>query len=303
MKAIRIHERIGIEGLVYEEVPAPTAVTGEVIVRVRAAGFTPGELEWPSMWIDRSGRDRAPSIPGHELAGVVTELAYGTTGLAVGDRVFGMTDWFRDGALAEYVAVQARHVARLPDAVSDIQGAALPLSGSTAWQGLFDHGALRAGQTVLIHGAGGGVGAFAVQLARNAGARVIGTGRAGVGALVRELGAESFIDVERDRFEEVGPVDLVFDTVGGELLDRSAAVVAPGGALVTIAAPPRVTPAAARSVFFILEPDRAQLTELAAQVAAGTLLAQVGATFALADTRKAFYAKNGVPGKVVLTVD
>ncbi len=146
-------------------------------MRVHAAGFTRGELDWPGTWSDRAGRDRTPSVPGHEVSGVVAELGYGTTGLTVGQRVFGLTDWARNGSLAEYVAVEARNLAPLPADVDHTVAAALPISGLTAWQGLFDHARITTGQTVLIHGAAGAVGSIAVQLALEVGARVVGTGR------------------------------------------------------------------------------------------------------------------------------
>ena len=160
------------------DIPHPHAAENDVIVRVYAAGFTPGELDWPGTWTDRAGRDRTPSVPGHELSGVVSELGYGTTGLTVGQRVFGLADWTRDGALAEYTAVEARNLAPLPADIDYAVAAAVPISGLTAWQGLFDHAGLKTGQTVLIHGAAGGVGSMAVQLAHELGSRVIGTGRA-----------------------------------------------------------------------------------------------------------------------------
>jgi NADPH:quinone reductase-like Zn-dependent oxidoreductase len=178
MQAITVRDRAaGVGGLSLTESPYPYAAGGDVIVRVHAAGFTPGELDWPTTWSDRTGRDRTPSVPGHDLSGVVVELGFGTTSLTVGQRVFGLTDWTRDGSLAEYVAAEARNLAPLPGDVHHTVAAALPISGLTAWQGLFDHGRLAAGQTVLIHGAAGGVGSIAVQLAREVGARVIGTGR------------------------------------------------------------------------------------------------------------------------------
>src|SRR6201993_3594278 len=179
MRAITIRDRdAGVGGLTLIDMPYPRAAENDVIVRVHAAGFTPGELDWPGTWSDRAGRDRTPSIPGHELSGAVVELGYGTTGLTVGQRVFGLTDWARNGSLAEYAAVEARNLAPLAADIDHTLAAALPISGLTAWQGLFDHARLAAGQTVLIHGAAGGVGSIAVQLAREAGARVIGTGRA-----------------------------------------------------------------------------------------------------------------------------
>jgi hypothetical protein len=171
MQAITIRDRAaGVGALSLTEMPYPRAAQNDVIVRVHAAGFTRGELDWPGTWTDRAGHDRAPSVPGHELSGVVAELGYGTTGLTVGQRVFGLTAWTRNGSLAEYAAVEARNLAPLPPDVDHTVAAALPISGLTAWQGLFDHGRLTTGQTVLIHGAAGGVGSIAVQLAREAGA-------------------------------------------------------------------------------------------------------------------------------------
>jgi NADPH:quinone reductase-like Zn-dependent oxidoreductase len=301
MKAIRIHQRAGVEGLVYEDAPDPHPNEGDVVVQVHAAAFTPGELEWPGTWADRAGRDRIPSIPGHEVAGVVTAVGYGTPGFTVGDRVFGLTDWRRDGTAAEYVAVEARNLAPLPDAIDYVQAAALPLAGLTVWQALFDHGGLTAGQTVLIHGAGGGVGTLAIQLARIAGAHVIATGRERVRDLTLELGAERFIDLDRERFEDaVDKVDLVFDTIGGDILARSARIVKPGGALVTISAPAPVQPDGARAVFFIVEPDRRQLVELARLVESGSLRSYIGAVYPLVEAAAAFQAKSGTAGKIVL---
>src|SRR3954468_10454419 len=178
MKAIVVaDEAAGTAGMTLVERPEPPAAINDVIVEVHASGFVPTETEWPSTWTDRRDRDRAPAIIGHELAGVVTSLGYGTTGLSLGQRVLGITDWHRDGTLAEYVAVEARNLAPLPGNVDFTTGASLPISGLTAWQGLFQHGRLRAGQTVLAHGAAGAVGTMVTQLAREAGAFVIGTGR------------------------------------------------------------------------------------------------------------------------------
>src|ERR1700742_1351653 len=178
MRAITVSDRdAGVAGMSLTDLPYPEPAENEVVVRVHAAGFTPGELEWPHTWTDRAGRDRTPSVPGHELSGVVVELGYGTTGLSIGQRVFGLVDWARNGSLAEYTAVETRNLAPLPIDIDHTVAAALPISGLSAWQGLFDHGHLNAGQTVLINGAAGGVGSIAVQLAREVGARVIGTGR------------------------------------------------------------------------------------------------------------------------------
>src|SRR6187399_1169599 len=179
MKAIVVTEQAaGTAGMKLAERPEPQAAINDVVVQVHASGFTWDELSWPSTWVDRLGRDRTPSIPGHEVAGVVTALGYGTRSLSVGQRVFGLTDWTRDGTLAEYVAVEARNLAPLPGDVDFTVGASLPISGLTAWQGLFVHGRVQAGQSVLVHGAAGGVGSMVTQLAREAGAHIIGTGRA-----------------------------------------------------------------------------------------------------------------------------
>src|SRR3954454_12777060 len=207
----------GVGGLSLTELPYPQAAVNDVIVRVHAAGFTPGELDWPTSWADRAGRDRTPSVPGHEMSGVVAELGYGTVGLTVGQRVFGTLDWARDGSLAEYAAVEARNLAPLPADIDHVTAASLPISGLTAWQGLFDHGRLTTGQTVLIHGAVGAVGSIAVQLAREVGARVIGTGRAAHRDTALGFGVDVFLDPQTDHLEDAGEVDVVFDVVGGEI--------------------------------------------------------------------------------------
>src|SRR6187399_3761728 len=204
MKAIVVTEQAaGTAGMKLAERPEPQAAINDVVVQVHASGFTWDELSWPSTWVDRLGRDRTPSIPGHELAGVVTALSYGTRGLSVGQRVFGLTDWTRDGTLAEYTAVEARNLAPLPGDVEFTVGASLPISGLTAWQGLFIHGRLRSGQRVLAHGAVGAVGAMVTQLASEAGAFVIGTGRAADREKALDLGAQEFVDLENDVLDDV----------------------------------------------------------------------------------------------------
>ncbi|MFI0899195.1 NADP-dependent oxidoreductase [Streptomyces sp. NPDC020983] len=303
MQAITVQDRdAGTAGLTLSEVPYPHAAENDVVVRVHAAGFTRGELSWPATWTDRAGRDRTPSVPGHELSGVVAELGYGTTGLTVGQRVFGMADWARDGSLAEYTAVEARNLAPLPAGVDHVAAAALPISGLTAWQALFDHGRLAAGQTVMVHGAAGSVGSIAVQLAREAGARVVATGRARDRDTALRLGAETFVDLENDRLEDAGQVDVVLDVIGGEILDRSAALVRAGGTLVTIAAPPTVTPAHARAVFFVVEPDRTRLADLARRLADGSLTPAVGEVRTLAEAPEAL-GRRGHGRTIIRVVD
>jgi len=292
----------GNAGLSLSEMPHPRAAENDVIVRVHAAAFTPGELTWPGTWIDRAGRDRTPTIPGHEVSGVVTELGYGTTGLTIGQRVFGTTDWARNGTLAEYVAVEARDLAPLSAGIDHTIAAALPISGLTAWQGLFDHGRLSAGQTVLIHGAAGAVGTIAVQLAREVGARVIGSGRTAQRDAALDLHVDAFLDLERDSLEDAGQVDLVFDVIGGEILDRSAQLVRPGGTLVTIAEPPRVQPADARATFFVVEPDRQQLATLERRLRDGQLRPTIGAVLPLSEAISAFDPARRAPGKTIIRV-
>ena len=205
MKAIVVTDQAeGTAGMTLVERPEPQAAINDVVVQVHASGFVGTELTWPSTWTDRLDRDRTPTIPGHELAGVVTALGYGTTGLSVGQRVFGLTDWYRDGTLAEYVAVEARNLAPLPGDVDFTVGASLPISGLTAWQGLFVHGRLRAGQRVIAHGAAGAVGSMVTQLAREFGAYVIGTGRAADRQAALDFGANEFVDLDNEALEDVG---------------------------------------------------------------------------------------------------
>jgi NADPH:quinone reductase-like Zn-dependent oxidoreductase len=289
MQAIAVRDRdAGLAGLSLADLPYPHAAENDVIVRVHAAGFTRGELAWEGTWTDRGGRDRAPSVPGHEVSGVVAELGYGTTGLTVGQRVFGLADWTRNGALAEYVAIEARNLAPLPTGVDHAVAAGAVISGLTAWQALFDHAHLVAGQTVLIHGAAGGVGSIAVQLARQAGSRVIGTGRAADRDRALGLGVEEFVDLEADGLEDAGAVDVVLDVIGGDILRRSTVLVRAGGTLVTIAEPPTVQPENARAVFFVVEADRSQLAELAQRLRDGRLTSNVVAVRPLAEAPAAF---------------
>jgi NADPH:quinone reductase-like Zn-dependent oxidoreductase len=303
MKAIVVtDEAAGTAGMTLGERPEPDAAGNDVVVQVHASGFTPGELSWPSTWADRLGRDRTPAIPGHELAGVVSALGYGTTGLSVGQRVFGLADWNRDGTLAEYVAVEARNLAPLPGDVDFTVGASLPISGLTAWQGLFEHGRVQAGQSVLVHGAAGGVGSMVTQLAREAGAYVIGTGRAADRQTVLDFGAQEFVDLENDALEDVGGVDLVFDVFGGDIGKRSTGLVRAGGTLVTVAGPPEAHPADGRAVDFVVVPDRAQLSEIVRRVRDGRLRTILGNVATLDDAVAAFNPSERIKGKTIIRV-
>jgi NADPH:quinone reductase-like Zn-dependent oxidoreductase len=275
---------------------------GDVLVEVHASGFTPGELTWPGTWVDRLGRDRTPSIPGHEVAGVVRALGYGTRGLSVGQRVFGLAAWDRDGTLAESVAVEARNLAPLPGDVDFTIGASLPISGLTAWQGLFVHGRVEAGQSILVHGAAGGVGSMVTQLAHEAGAYVIGTGRAADRAAALDFGAQEFLDLDSEELDDVGAVDLVFDVIGGAIATRSAALIRPGGILVTIAGPPEARPKDGLTIDFVVEADRAQLGEIVARVRDGRLRTNIARVADLENAVAAFNPTERVKGKTIIRV-
>ncbi|GAA5169602.1 NADP-dependent oxidoreductase [Pseudonocardia eucalypti] len=303
MKAIVVtDEAEGTAGMTLAERPEPVAAGNDVVVEVHASGFTPGELTWPGTWTDRLGRDRTPSIPGHELAGVVSALGYGTAGLSVGQRVFGLTDWTRDGTLAEYAAVEARNLAPLPGDVEFTVGASLPISGLTAWQGLFVHGRVQVGQSVLVHGAAGGVGSMVTQLAREAGAYIIGTGRAADRPAALDFGAREFVDLENDALEDVGGVDLVFDVLGGDIQKRSASLIRAGGTLVTIAGPAEARPADGLAIDFVVEADRTQLSEIVRRVRDGRLRTNIGNVAALDDAVAAFNPTERIKGKTIIRV-
>jgi NADPH:quinone reductase-like Zn-dependent oxidoreductase len=303
MKALVVTDQAaGTGGMTMVERPEPRAAINDVVVQVHASGFVPTELTWPSTWTDRLGRVRTPAIPGHELAGVVTALGYGTTGLSVGQRVFGLADWYRDGTLAEYVAMEARNLAPLPGDVDFTVGASLPISGLTAWQALFEHGRLRAGQSVLAHGAAGAVGSMVTQLAREAGAYVIGTGRGADRQTVLDFGAKEFVDLENDVLEEVDRVDLVVDVIGGDIGKRSAGLVRAGGTLVSIVGPPEARPADGLAVDFVVESDRAQLSEIVRRVRDGRLRTNIGNVSTVDDAVAAFNPIKRIRGKTVIRV-
>src|SRR5256884_2113265 len=301
MKAIVVTEQAaGTAGMKLVERPEPQPAINDVVVQIHASGFVPTEMEWPSTWTDRRDRDRTPSIPGHELAGVVTALGWGTTGLSVGQRVFGLADWYRDGTVAEYVAIEARTLAPLRGAVDFTVGASLPISGLTAWQGLFQLGHLQAGQSVLAHGAAGAVGTMVTELAREAGAYVIGTGRAGDRQKVLDFGAQEFVDLENDALEDVGGVDLVFDVIGGDIQKRSAGLIRPRGTLVSVVGPPEARPTDGLAIDFVVEPDRAQLREIVQRVRDGRLRTNIGNVATLDDAVAALNPTERGNGKTII---
>jgi NADPH:quinone reductase-like Zn-dependent oxidoreductase len=306
MKAVRIHRHGGPDALIYEDVPVPALRPGDALVRVHAAAISPAEFTW-RIYETPDGRSRLPKIPSHEISGVVAAVAPGAEGVAVGDAVYALTDFLRDGGAAEYVAARAADLASKPRTVDYAAAATVPLSALTAWQALFDHAHLAPGQRVLVHGAAGGVGSFAVQLARWRGAHVVATASARDVEFVRGLGADAALDYAATPFEAVArDADVVLDTVGGTVTGRSWATLRPGGLLVTIVRqPPEWTAGRpARGLFFVVEPSRAQLDELARLIDAGTVRPVVDAVLPLAQAREAYdRGINGHPrGKLVLAV-
>lgn len=309
MRALHAYAKSDPSRLVLEDSPVPALGPEDVLVRVYASGVSPGELDWPGAWLHHDGTPRRPPIvPGHEVAGVVVAVGSATAGLGVGDEVFGYIDVRRDGADAEYVAVRADELAQKPATLTHIQAAAIPLSALTAWQALFDHGDLVPGQRVLVHGGAGGVGTFAVQLARWRGASVVATSSAHDADIVRELGAEEVIDYRTTRFEDsVADLDLVLDTVGGDTWERSWHVIRPGGRIVSIAVPrppDREDVDGRRAIWFVVRPDREQLMEIGGLTDAGLLRPIVSGVLPLARGGEV-YGRSGQrrgPGKAVLLV-
>ncbi|MCQ6956400.1 NADP-dependent oxidoreductase [Mucilaginibacter aquariorum] len=303
MKAIVVTDQdAGLAGMKLVELPEPVAAINDVIVQVYAASITGDELLWPSTWTDRADHDRTPSIPGHELAGVVTALGYGTTGLSVGQRVFGLQDWYRNGSLAEYVAIEARNLAPLPDEVDFNDGSALVMPGLTAWQALFDHGQLQAGQRVLVHGAAGIVGSMAVQFAREAGAYVIGTGRAAHREVALNFGANEFVDLDTDALENIGQVDLVFDVLGGDIAKRSLGVIRAGGKFVSITGWNEEQVNGVLNIDFVVEADRSQLNEIVQRFRDGRLKTNTGNIVSLDNAIATYNSTDRVKGKTIVRV-
>ncbi len=308
MKAVRIHEKGGPEVLVYEDAPNPALRPGDALVRVHASSITKDELTWAPTYETEQGEPRAPSIPGHEFSGVVAEVTSGVIQVKPGDEVYGLASFYRDGSAAEFIAVRADDLAPRPKTLDPIQAAAVPLAALTAWQALFSHAHLARGQRVLIHGGAGGVGSFALQMAKWAGAEVITTAAANNRDFVAQLGAQEVIDYAKTKFEdEVSDVDVVLDTIGGDTLERSYGVVREGGTLISIVDPVPTEKTSARKImglFFIVEPNRAQLEEIGRMIDAGRLRVFVDTVLPLDQARQAFEQglKGHSRGKMVLRV-
>lgn len=308
MKAVFLNTQGGFNELEHGEIPEPRAGSGEVLVQVHATAIMPTEFNWVPTFKTQDGKARSfPIVLCHEFSGVVAAVGEGVTGWKAGDAVYGMNDWYVNGALAEYCVAPAAALALKSATLKHTQAAAVPISTLTAWQGLFDHGELNAGQRVLIHGGAGGVGAFAVQLAHRHGAHVIATASARNLDFVRELGADEVIDYKAERFEELArDNDVVFDTVGGETLAHSWNVLRPGGRMVTIVGQNATeSDERTRAALFIVEPNQKQLEEIARLLDAGKIRSFVEAVFPLIQTRDAYERalRGGMRGKVVVQVD
>jgi len=307
MKVMRFNDSAETPALIAGESPIPRPQRGELLIRVMAAGVTPTELQWYPTTHTKEGGVRMGAIPGHELSGVIEEVGEGVAADQIGREVFGMNDWFSEGATAEYCITAPAAVGNKPERLSHAEAASVPIGALTAWQGLFDHAKLRSGESVLIHGGAGAVGVFAIQLAKRAGARVITTASARNAEFLRALGADEIIDYRSARFEEhVSGVDVVFDGVGGATLERSWPVLKPAGRMVTIATGSSgAEEARTKAAFFIVEPNQGQLTELAGLLDRGELRAVVDGIAPLAEASAVYLGRgertNG-RGKMVIAV-
>jgi len=306
MQAVRIAD--SSKGLVVidDRAPQPQPGRGEVLIRVAAAGIIPTELSWYPTTHTKTGEPRTGAVPAHEFSGVVAAAGEEVGDLEVGHGVFGMNDWYSEGALAEFCVAPLFSVAPKPGNLTYAEAASVPISALTAWQGLFDHAKLRRGESVLIHGGSGGVGVFAIQLARLFGVHVTTTASAANHDYVRHFGAEHVIDYHHSRFEDVvKDMDVVFDAVGGDTLARSWRVLKPGGRMVTIVSPeadsmdPRV-----QQAFFIVEPNQRQLVEIAHLLDAGKLRVAVDSVIPFARTPEIYAGtiQRQGRGKLVVSV-
>jgi NADPH:quinone reductase-like Zn-dependent oxidoreductase len=308
MKATYLKSKGGAETLVSGEIPLPNPKPGEVLIKVHATAITPTELQWLPTFNMSSGEPRAfPIVLSHEFSGVVESVGANASGVSIGDEVFGLNDWFANGAQAECCVVAAKAIAPKPKSLDHIESAVVPISALTAWQGLFEKAKLEHGQRILIHGAAGGVGIFAVQLALSRGAYVLATASSSNVDFVRSLGADEVIDYRTMRFEDVSrDVDVVFDTVGGETLERSWGVLKLGGKLVTVATQSegRSDPRS-REAFMLVRADGLQLAQIAQLIDAGKLQVFVARAFPLSQAREAYARaqQGGMRGKVALRID
>jgi NADPH:quinone reductase-like Zn-dependent oxidoreductase len=301
MKAMQVNNSTQGPPLIATEVPRPRPGELELLISVRAAGVTPTELLWYPTTHTQDGAPRKGAVPGHEFSGVIAELGKNANGFEVGQEIYGLNDWFADGASAEFCLTTPPSIASKPATLTHEAAATVPIGALTAWQGLLERAKIRPGERVLIHGAAGAVGIFAVQLARLHGAHVIGTASSANLELIAKLGADEVIDYRAARFEDrTQKVDVVFDGVGGETLARSWSLLKPGGRMVTI------VDQGSKDAFFIVEPNQNQLTEVARLLDAGDLKTYVGAVVPLADASSAYSGailKKRENGKVVIVIN
>ena len=300
MRVMQVNQSTQGPTLIAAELPQPQPAAGEVLIRVRAAGVTPTELGWYPTTHAKDGTPRNGAVPGHEFSGEIAALGENASGFEVGQQVYGLNDWFANGATAEFCVTQPSSIAPKPATLTHEEAATLPIGALTAWQGLLERTKIQRGERVLVHGAAGAVGIFAVQLARLHGARVIATASSGNLKLLAELGAAEVIDYKASRFEEqTQKVDVVFDGVGGETLDRSWGMLKPGGRLVTIVDQRN------KDAFFIVEPNQKQLVEVGKLLDTGRMKTFVGAVVPLVEASNAYsgaIAKTGTRGKVVVAI-
>jgi NADPH:quinone reductase-like Zn-dependent oxidoreductase len=299
MKVMEFTETLTLRAAT-RQVPEPKP--GELLIEVFAVGVTPTEKLWYPTTHYTDGTPRSNAVPGHEFSGTVAGLGAGVTSYAVGDAVFGFNDWFAEGATAQSSIAKPSTLSLKPTSLSHVEAAAAPIGVLTAWQGLHLHANLQKGDRILIHGGAGAVGLFAVQLAKRAGAHVIATASRSNFDLLKQIGVDEVIDYREGRFEGAGMFDVIFDTVGGETLDRSWSVLKDGGRLATIAADsesngdPRV-----KDAFFLVEQNGAQLAELARLFDSGELRSFVKAELQMEEADRAYNgAVVGHPGKIVI---
>jgi NADPH:quinone reductase-like Zn-dependent oxidoreductase len=293
--------------LVEVEKPEPVAGAGELLIYVRAAGVIPSEITWQPTTHTKDGGSRTNAVPGHEFSGVVAKVGEGVTGFSVGQEVYGMNDWYADGAMAEFCVTQPNFVAPKPASLSDDEAASVPISALTAWQGLVIRAKVQAGEKVLVLGGSGAVGIFAVQIAKLQGAHVIATASAAKAEIVGKLGADEVIDYKVAHFDDtVRDVDVVFDTVGGATLALAWDVLKPGGRLVTVSSSEESAERSHKgAAFFIVEPNQEQLIEVARLIDAGTLKVFVKAVVPLSDAAQAYDEKSRYQrglGKTVVAI-
>jgi NADPH:quinone reductase-like Zn-dependent oxidoreductase len=305
MRAAQLTDNENSPRLVVTDVATPTAAAGEILIQVHAAGVIQTELDWYPTSHKKDGTRRVHTIPGHEFSGVVAAIGQGATGFSVGDEVYGMNDWYVQGATAEYCIALPAGIARKPRMLSHVQAASVPISALTAWQGLFDRANLRCGERVLVHGGAGAVGAYVVQLAKLHGAEVVVTATGAGADFVHSLGADVIVDYKQTQFEGVvSGVDVLFDCVGGDTLQRSWQTLGPGGRAVTIASAAESTvDDRTKQAFFIVEPRQEQLENVGVLIDGGSLRPFVAAVVPLDNAAAAYEGK--VPreaghGKIVI---